>query len=431
MVDFGEQHDGILALDVIEPRRYGSRVPNGRLLLIGALAATLGGCWTQPGWGPGHQANNPFDGGTTVDNVDELGEAWRVSGVSGVSPIVFGDFLIAVEGPNLVARSADRGDVYWAARIFEPCVAGTPCGPPGFDPVVYAPFIGGDRKLHVEYLDQRTTSGVSISYDVFTGTELSRGTTFRAWNISETVRGADRARQSLGFVPSPPGYFVGLSTSGPAAILYFAATQPSTFPPPVIVASHAYAAVGTELFQVALSCASPCAATTRGAIADSPIRHIVAVDDDSLAITTNTGTFEVVNIDGNPEWRATGDGHLTAAAIGDGHLFVGSQTGVLAYPIDGCGTATCAAEWRMPTDAAIARQPAISGHVVYAASSFGVLSAFSTADCGASTCPSLNDLDANRPGAPVTAAIAADPVVAGGRAFVILTTGDLVAYKRS
>ncbi len=393
-------------------------------------AALLGGCWTQPSWGPKRQANNPFDGGTTIDNVDQLDEAWRVPGVNGVSPIVFGDYVIVVEGPDLVARSADRGEIYWNARIFEPCVVGTPCGPPGFDPVVYAPFIGSDYKLHVDYLDPRTLTGISVTFDVFTGTELTRGMALRSWSISEAVRGSERARLSLGFVPLPPGYFVGLTTGGATAVLYFGSTQPSTFTPPVIVGSHAYAAVGTDLFRVPLACGATCTPTPLGSVAASSIRHLVAVDDDSLAITTDSGTFAVVNISGSSEWAATGSAHLTPVAVGDGHLYVGTQTGVLAYPVAGCGATTCGPEWRMPTDAAVARQPAISGGVLYAASSFSVVSAFSTADCGAATCASIHEVDANPPAAAVSAAIAAGPVVAGGRVFVILTTGDLVAYER-
>ncbi len=399
-----------------------------RLAAICLGAATVGGCWTQPGWGPEHRANNPFDGGTNVANVDELAESWRMSGVNGISPIVFGDYLIVVEGPNLVARSADRGDVYWSSKIFEPCVGA--CGPAGFDPVVYAPFVDTDRRLHVDYLDPRTQTGVSITYDILSGAELGRGTSVRSWNIAETVRGKESARQSLGFVPSPLGYFVGLTTDAATAVLYFGATQPVSFPPPVIVGSHAFAVVGSDLFRVPLACGSPCNATPVGSIADAPVRHLVAIDDDSLAVTTNAGTFEVFNVDGNPEWSATGSAHLSAATVGNGHVFVGTQTGVLAYPIAGCGSATCTAAWQMPTDAAVARQPAISGQVVYAATSFGVVSAFSTADCGAATCASLIDLDSNPAGAEVTAAIAAGPIVAGGRVFVILTTGDVVAFER-
>lgn len=115
-------------------------------------------------------------------------------------------------------------------------------------------------------------------------------------------------------------------------------------------------------------------------------------------------------------------GHGRPVAADRDTIFVTTaDSRLLAFPVEGCGAATCPPSWTATLPGPAGSRPAIGGDVVYVGGEDGTLSAFAADGCGAATCPPL--WTATTPGDIVGA-----PSIAGGRILVGSVDGTVTAF---
>ncbi|HEV7757950.1 MAG TPA: PQQ-binding-like beta-propeller repeat protein, partial [Acidimicrobiales bacterium] len=128
-----------------------------------------------------------------------------------------------------------------------------------------------------------------------------------------------------------------------------------------------------------------------------PGAHIVgpavALGSGDLALATSDG--HVVVVDGTShlvEWSSDVLGaplDQPLAATGTTVYATATDGTVAAFPVGGCGAATCPARWTATLASAASVRPSIGGDVLYVGSADGTVTALPAGGCGAATCSGL------------------------------------------
>jgi outer membrane protein assembly factor BamB len=143
-----------------------------------------------------------------------------------------------------------------------------------------------------------------------------------------------------------------------------------------------------------------------------------------LVLTSTDGRVFVLDATtGAVLWSGTvGAGASVPAAVTPTTVYAADGAGTLAaFPLAGCGAATCAPEWTATTSGAAADRPSVGGDVVYVGGTDGSITAFAAAGCGAATCgPLWSD--------NVGSAVTASPVIDQGTLYVS-GASTLTAYR--
>jgi outer membrane protein assembly factor BamB len=131
-----------------------------------------------------------------------------------------------------------------------------------------------------------------------------------------------------------------------------------------------------------------------------------------VVLTATDGQVFVLDAaTGAVQWRGKfGNTATVPVAVTPTTVFAADIAGVLAaYPLAGCGAATCTPAWTATTGPA-ADRPSVGGDVVYVGGTNGSVTAFATGGCGAATCAPLWSADVG--------SVSASPVIDRGTLYV-------------
>lgn len=386
----------------------------GALLGALTLSTTLAGCWEQPGYNAGKANWNPHETELTSDNVTELTELWSYdTGDAGVtSPLSVGGKVFAFVPASgglphqAVALNAGTGDHVWTMENTQADLDQMSMGEAvHFDDTLYVPFMFA--KI-----------GSLLPIDAATGEASTVGFSDAVWT-SAIARGA----LVTGYVtwgsqvPSPIG--ARLVTSQCSAAL--AGLSNGTAP----VNKYAYFgmslawAKGTQavLFRGCNEETGRYALETPVELGGTPTA-IVAITDNTVGYLDQSGTLTVLHIStAGTEWVAEVGENAMAPTVADGKVFITTPDGHLRV----LDAATGAPLWEA-ANAEVGGRPVAAGDVVYVQHTDGTsIAAYPVDGCGLATCPALHTFD-------VGSIITGGPIVDDGRVIVGTNDGEIVAF---
>jgi hypothetical protein len=146
---------------------------------------------------------------------------------------------------------------------------------------------------------------------------------------------------------------------------------------------------------------------------------------DKVVYADASGTVSVLWMsDGDVFWQAeVGGGPLAQPAVADGRILTATADGrLVVLPTGPCdpGSTVCTPSWE-GTVGAPGTSVLVVGDVVYVATSAGTIAAFPLAGCGAATCTPLVTVDAGSP-------ISGSPIVFEGKLIAGTADGRVVAF---
>ncbi len=400
-----------------------------RLATTLLAAATLGGCWIQPGYGPTRQGYSPVDGGTNTATVAELEPTWRATTGEGANrPIVVGDRVVVTWRNKVRAFAMSDGTPEWSRELTDEGA------PPDVIPYLGDPVSPYDGTIQVAGLIQRF--GIAYVLDAETGEgdgQFGSGVPIGAPAVTPDITVRASAAVSSGGTLATLGY------PGGPGLLYFGGPGLSTsITDPMVHRDRVWIGVGRNVlrFDFGLCVPAPppipaflgCIAA-KSIAAEATVNTPGATDRDEIVVTDRGGGLRVVDAgSATVRWTANLGAELTAPAIAPGRILVGSGSGeVVAMRSGGCGSATCEPLWRGATGSRVTTQPAVAGGVVYVGTAAGQVLAFATKGCGARECAPLWVADATT-GTP--SGVRSGPILAAGRVIVVLDNGDVVTFAR-
>jgi hypothetical protein len=143
-----------------------------------------------------------------------------------------------------------------------------------------------------------------------------------------------------------------------------------------------------------------------------------------LVLTSTDGHVFVLDAaSGAVQWSGTvGTSASVPVAVTPTTVFAADGAGTLAaFPLAGCGAATCAPTWTAATTGAATARPSVGGDVVYVGGNDGSITAFAAGGCDAATCSPLWS-------ANVGSTVSSSPVIDRGTLYVGGST-TLTAYR--
>jgi outer membrane protein assembly factor BamB len=414
-----------------------------------ASALVLSACWPVPGQNADRTAHNGLETALTPATVGGLNQLWASDPVQGRlrDPVVAGGGVVASTGGVVHRFRGATGELDWSWH-------------PGEEPsdfvAVGDPFVVGDSLLVGHGYGNLGGHWQAALLDIATGTptgqvddgaltESVRGTlaasTYYAfgsgtpvlvgYNLADVETGAvDSARLAIADTggPAPSALTLGterLYQAGSGVLAPAAPGEQQRFGLGVraFPRSGVTSTCGPDL---AASFACPLWATEVGGTPTAPV-----IGPGEQVVYVGTGAGTVVALDpatGTVLWTVpVGAAVVHPPALAGGVLYVPTNAGdVVAVDASGCGAATCDPLWTASTGtAAVAAQPAVAGTgadaVLYAGTAGGDLHAFAAAGCGEAACAPLWSAAT---GSPVTGG----PIVSNGRVYAGLQDGRMVAY---
>lgn len=413
--------------------------------VVVAAAASVSGCWVQPGVGPDRANWNPIEPVLTAETVVDLEPLWSAPVIPGAStdvdalaPVVVGNGVFAsltadAEWGVIGAARLDAatGEADWVAQ------ANLCCLDIGVTPSAQSP-VWQSSKLLLPYTFDGPQAGSSISVlDAGTGDQLPglgyaapcAGSVCRPASHQLTVDGDQRVWATV----------VASSNGGGPAFTHSEISGLTYTPGLVFGEGGAFALAldgservawqqGTSMAGYAPGCqpnaivarlCDPAWTASVGSAVGAP-----AISADSVVFSAGDGTVRVLDLaTGAERWR--GDAGVSTdlgPVVTGSEIIVAAGGSVVAFPVDGCGAAVCEPLWTGQTGATgVATTPAAAGDVVYVATTGGGIVAFGTHGCGAPTCAPLVTM-------PTAVEVTGGPVIDGGRVFVGLADGDVVAF---
>ena len=394
------------------------------------------GCWLQSGYDARRSAANTAESTITAANVAGLERAWEVPG--GGQPVVSGGTAYLTTATEVHAVAVATGAARWAvpdAEAGDLAVAGGRLW-----------VARGDAGCSLRALD--TVTGEAVVTQAFGGNPLNLGSAGRSYC------GTGQVLASGGTVTTTWSYFAGVLSrgscfpnftyqSGSGTITLDAATgavvaetggvgTPGCAPPPApgvdTLSSDGavtYMPTGSSITRFGTCGGAPCGAlpVPEGT---SVVAPVVPAAGGRLVLTSADGRVLVLDrATGAVQWSGqfasatSSPPAVTATTI---HV-AGADGAIAAFPLAGCGAATCDPSWTATSSSGEASNgPVVGGDVVYVAEGAGAsVSAFAAAGCGAPTCEPVARVSLGQASYP-------NPVVAQGTLFV-RDGGTLAAYR--
>ena len=427
------------------------------LLGVGGLSLALAGCWPVPGQDADRTSNNPFERRITVDNVDELQEAWRrhYGGTDLAGPVVSGGAVHVVAWCQLGALDPRTGDGRWAEPIAPEldslCVSGARhhSGAPhvasdgervvasyGFTTVeapgvlestwattvrnVASGLVDGSAEVGFVQAERGTQLAGLTTEAVGPGTQA---TTLR---LAEIDGAAGRSLRTA-IAPAQVEFPDETVTLGREAVFHagrgILATEPGGSAQGQAVRAFSLTesrpgcgpVTAPQPFPGSYDLECPVWVQPTDGLPSAPV---LRPGHATLYVRTDAGTLYALDAGtGAVQWTAGNLGSAGAPALADGTLYVPTGDGrVVTFPAEGCGQATCAPTGEFATGATgAASTPVVAGTVLYVTAGGSVV-AFDAAGCPSGPCAPLWS-------APGEGA----PVVSNGRVYVRSDVA-LVAY---
>ena len=416
-----------------------------------ALALTTSGCWLQAGHNSGRGANNDLESTITAANVADLELAWTADVCSAAQEAVVSGGTTFVrcgfttEG-GVFAFATDTGALRWANAPADNSLAGL-ATPAVVDNQLRVPTFGRDCGV--------TSLSLATGEVVSTHSFGSGGNT--SWFASEcspadalaignrlvvpwTWRGVvqvplTQCRQGF-FGYTATGFnVIDLGAGGPDG--GSSVRQPfGCGISPDLPTGYGDAAteLGGEIVRPSGSdglltaypgdCGPGCAALWSFDATPATISPAVATSAGDLAVAATDGTVLVVDGSSHAlEWTGVVGAPLAQplAATGSTIFAVATDGTVAAFPVGGCGSASCAPTWTATLASPASVRASIGGDVLYVGSANGVVSALPAAGCGAAVCPPLWSAAT---GSEITGA----PVVSNGVVTVGSADGTVTSF---
>ncbi len=409
-----------------------------RVGLVAALLV-LAGCWTVPGAGPQRSGHNPFEATLTATNVASLSPEWTWQ-AEWTTPRAVRDPIASPAGVHisvghkLVTVDPATGAERWRAVLYDAGMSTAPSirtGAPSFEgETVLVPLILGN-------------SGGTNAYDAqsghFEGTVASGALDVAIPRAGRIVGTTLNVIGSSGLVV--PGYFV-KDLHNPAASWSAAIElggEDSAIPSsPAVGGDGFFFSDGNTVyaypFTEPTNCFNPypptvpirlCPPTWSRSFGDGLARPTLTPDDQTLVVSDAGRVWALLPSTGVELWSGTlptEDPPSGPASVDGDHVVVPTAGRLAVFDRAGCGAATCNPVWTAETRGTVSGQPAISGGVVYTATTDGVFRAFPVAGCGATTCAPLWEYQL---GVQITGA----PAVSLGRLFIGTVDGRLIAFR--
>jgi outer membrane protein assembly factor BamB len=371
-----------------------------RLLQLGlvvGLVASAAGCWWQPNADGANTRWNPWERRITPANVASLRPVWSREMASGTAshPLIAGgrvyvsrfDYLDPEAG--IVALDLGTGATLWDRTI----------SPPGASPAY------------------PMDPGAFVNGELWTGWSGGAGDP-----CSGTMRIDPAGNVVPTTSPGPPVPIVGPLHSGRYVVQVTFASCPSPtspFPPQVLTVSDAatgatvWSAQGSNFSPTIYAAGGGLIVTSGGAYplagcgapTCSPLWRPAVPGNKPIVIGPGRDVFvqrpgigvptgEIVALStatGQVTWRAPYQGFDAEIAVDDDHLYVSEGNGarLLAFDVDGCGTAVCAPRWSAVGGAGA---PIVGGDVVYVQGPDDTIKAYDADGCGLAVCPALASL---------------------------------------
>ncbi|HTL83598.1 MAG TPA: PQQ-binding-like beta-propeller repeat protein [Acidimicrobiia bacterium] len=345
----------------------------GLLAFVVFCATSLSGCWLQLGDGPGRRSFVADETTLTNSTVNTLHQAWSVDlGVFPLSsPLVNKGNVYVSGGSTMTALAAKNGAQSWQTDI------GTDPDKPTLD----QPAFSGERIL-VPY--SIFSFGGTYSFDATTGTFNDNGGTLHVIPYgAPAVTGTTEVYDVAAIQPPSSGGTILHMGSLAGFVSFGSLGSDLTASNPMVSGNRAFVSSQNGVLAFALdSCpsspapglCSPQWTTPLGASGGMP----VALSATQLAVPlSNLNVAVLDDATGALQWSAsTGSNALQSPAIDGSTMYVGGASSVVkAFPIAGCGMATCSTPtWTSPSvGGAISSQPVVAGGVVYVGTSVGTL----------------------------------------------------------
>ena len=383
-------------------------------------------------YGPDHRAYSPFEAAVNPSNFQNLVNGWSANSSTGE---VIGDrntvFLSNANGVR--ALNHDTGIERWHAAY----------------PISTVPALAGDRLLlattgsHCEMVSVRALDNTDPVAVRVGGPDLSNtlpGAISGCTIKSDVVIDGDAAIVSwswIGQTPTPGCpqganlAWTGFSIVGTDGTLRVQVTDQRSVcgsPPPGVTppdpfgtvtrSSHHYLTThGGAIEAYPVQCPEPCRPTWAVTPPAAPIGTVLSLPGNRIAVHAGGALVVLDESTGITQWSMTSL-VTSRVAANDTFIFV-VNTELLAFPIGGCGAATCGPTWRAPIqDVLGAGRPSITGNLLLVPTvNSGVV--FDARGCGALQCSAI---DVGR----VTSYVTPSNIIAG-RLFVPVP-GRLVTF---
>jgi outer membrane protein assembly factor BamB len=381
------------------------------------VAATLSGCWLQPGYDAARSRNNAGETTLTSATVGGLTEKWDTAVAPFVNEPVSSDGGIFVTaGEATVARlDPATGATAWTTTIVDSDPAPFLDDPAFVDGEVVVPAALG---RFGEIYHVAPTTGVATPNGIGSSphADVANAGGEIATRVSAIIPGSSNVAVNqvrwtytagtFGTMAAADYAIIGekiLWSQGTNALGFSPACPDQTPPTPTTI-----------------GCAPDWSTPLGGTVVGGPAR----VGDDGIAYVDSSGRLSVIDSDeGGVRWATElGVPAAAAPAVAGGNILVVTTDGQLwAFPAGGCGDVTCFPLWTAPTSAAPSVAPTVGGDVVYVGTAGGEIDAFALDGCGAETCAALTTVDA---GSEITGG----PIVDDGRVFAGTADGRVVAF---
>ncbi|HKE72207.1 MAG TPA: PQQ-binding-like beta-propeller repeat protein [Acidimicrobiales bacterium] len=418
-------------------------------MAVAAAALVAPACWPQAGFDARRSGFNGGETGITSATVAQLAPAWTATVGGGPGePVVLGATAYVRTGGAVTALDTTTGAVRWTTplagaglpvlaqnHVWVP-VASSACslasldlgtgavvdtrsfGGPGlpnndqsFAACGTYDLVGVGKRLMIGWLYLASafapgqclpnrTNAFGAAVNAF-----DTDTTAGAWNTGGITVTCD---------PLP--------TTPPAGVRGRLSSDSTTLFAPHAVVSSTGAADSVAGFSVATGAGQFSWATPSTVV--TPVTPLSDASTELAAVATDGHLFVLDKDTGAVDWSADlGAAASTPAAVTDTTIFVAGGDGrVLAFPVGGCGAATCSPAWTATLPAAATARPSVVGDVLYVGGSDGRLTALPAGGCGAATCAALF-------ATTVPGSVSGSPVADGGTLYVGSSTGTVTAYR--
>lgn len=402
------------------------------VVVAGALAMALAGCWVQPGSDSRRSGFSSLEQGITPANVSQLHEVWTKQLDAAVKPpavtldgiyTTTGNFIVGGKA-TLVARN--DGTTRWSKTLW----------PDGSPYSVEPPTVLGST-VYVPIRSASTALNSSIQrFDAATGTPAGNFARSAGPLIGHGTVLAGTSAMAMPGVAVTRLFVEDTAGAGSwESLLYVGGVTGASEPTsPAVGAGRVFIGNGLVIEAYTVTKPTNCTVTfgysfcepiwstsTTTPVAGHPV---LSADDATVFAAAGTKLVTLNAATGTPGWTGTlGATASKAPAIGNGFVYVPTSTGELdVFAEGGCGQATCAPLWTATTGSAITQPPAVvPGGLVYTASADGTLRAYNAAGCPTSPCPS-------RWSATTGSAITGGPVPGLGQIYIGTEDGRLIAY---
>jgi outer membrane protein assembly factor BamB len=168
-----------------------------------------------------------------------------------------------------------------------------------------------------------------------------------------------------------------------------------------------------------------CTTTLPVPVGNGLVETPTVADGNRLVVVGTNGQVYVVDRTANTlAWSGSfATAASVPAAVTPTTVYVAGDGGELAaFPLAGCGAATCTPTWTATLPGHATGRPTVGADVVYVGTSDGTVAAFAAGGCGSATCAPLWSQQ-------IGDAISGSPIVHGGTVYAGTTNGQLFAFR--